>query len=64
MLRTAAADQETALRGLFPFCVEGCGNLTVGAASLTQFDDASRDLLFGLGRPDPTSRASPLPVAA
>jgi hypothetical protein len=44
MLRTAAAR-------LVPLCVEGCGNLTVGAASLTQFDDASHGFLFGVGRP-------------
>jgi hypothetical protein len=51
MLRTAAADQETALRGLFPFCVEGCGHLTVGAASTTQLDDPSPGFLLSLPRP-------------
>ncbi|MGD0287955.1 MAG: hypothetical protein ABSC31_16540, partial [Acidimicrobiales bacterium] len=63
---TSEADCETVrtLSGLVPLCVEGCGDLTAGAPSATQFDDASHRLLLGLGRPDPTSRASPLPGAA
>ena len=33
-------------------CVEGCGDLTVGAPSLTQFDDARRGFLLSLDRLD------------
>jgi hypothetical protein len=37
--------------GLVPFCTERCCDLTVGAASTTQLDDASDGFLFGLDRP-------------